>query len=74
MTQRDCGKSDKNEIFEAMYQWSGWLKTEKTTIEKSKTWQLTATISINNKNEEYLCSVEAEIGSSAPMAQITDKG
>lgn len=66
MTQRDCDKSDKNEIFEAMHQWSGWLKTEKTTIEKSKTWQFTATISINNKNEEYLCSVEAEIGSSAP--------
>lgn len=37
MTQRDCDKSDKNEIFEAMHQWSGWLKTEKSTIEKSKT-------------------------------------
>lgn len=72
MTERDCDKPDNNEIFEAMHQWSGWLKTEKTTIEKSKTWQLTATISINNKNEDYLCSVEAEIGSSAPMTQITE--
>lgn len=51
----------------------GGLRLKKTTIEKSKTWQLTATISINNKNEEYLCSVEAEIGSSAPMTQITDR-